>query len=235
MKIIRCTSLALSAGCLSLGMAFFAPTQAMAGCKDSAAAEVDWSGCRKRNLILSGYDMSGGNFNKTDFFGSDMRETKFVGANLSRATLTRANVSNSDLSNADMSKVDGGRSVFQEVNLANSSLEKAELFRADFSGSNLSNTNLNKTEMGRANFQNSDLSGAQITFTNLARANFSGAKLAGADFEKSWTYLTQFEDVDLTEVLNLSQEQLELACGNADTKLPAGLVAPAKWPCGSDD
>ncbi|NKB54205.1 MAG: hypothetical protein GKR97_18675 [Rhizobiaceae bacterium] len=43
------------------------------------------------------------------------------------------------------------------------------------------------------------------------------------------------EGVDLSGVANLSQEQLELSCGENDTQLPAGLTAPAKWPCGSDD
>ena len=114
-------------------------------------------------------------------------------------------------------------------------MEKAELFRADFAESNLTNTNLNKTELGRANFSEANLTGAQITFTNLARANFAGANMTNTDLNKSWTYLSRFEGVDLSGVKNLTQEQLELACGDSDTKLPAGLVAPSKWPCGSDD
>ena len=234
MGIRHFTYLAMTAACLSFGSMLVAPT-AEAGCKSSAGAGVDWSGCRKRNVILSDTDFSGANFNKTDLFGSDMRETNFANANLSRANMTRVNISESDLTKADLSKVDGGRMVLQDVDLTDSSLEKAELSRADFESSNLTNANLNKTELGRSNFTNANLTGAQITFTNLARANFTDANMSGTDLQKSWTYLTVFEGVDLSGVVNLSQEQLELACGDSDTKLPAGLTAPAKWPCGFDD
>ena len=30
----------------------------------------------------------------------------------------------------------------------------------------------------------------------------------------------------------LTQDQIEIACGNGETKLPAGITAPASWPCG---
>lgn len=234
MGLHRLANLTLAVSCLALGTFAFAPA-AEAGCSDSPSAGIDWSGCRKRNLILSGYDFSDGNLNKADLFASDMRETKMVGTDLTRAIMTRVNISESILTRANLSKVDGGRMVLHDVELTDSSFEKAELFRADFSRSNLTNANLNKTELGRANFSESNLTGAQITFTNLARANFKDAILVGTDLGRSWTYLTQFEGVDLSQVSNLSQQQLNLSCGNSDTKLPAGLTAPAKWPCGSDD
>ena len=54
------------------------------------------------------------------------------------------------------------------------------------------------------------------------------------NLEKSWTYLARFEGLDLSAVRNLTQEQVELACGNAETKLPEGLTVPASWPCNDD-
>ena len=94
------TLMAAAAACFSFGSMVAAPV-AEAGCKDSADAGVDWSGCRKRNVILSGTDFTGANFNKTDLFGSDLRETNFSGADLSRAVMTRVNISVSNLTKAN--------------------------------------------------------------------------------------------------------------------------------------
>jgi len=37
--------------------------------------------------------------------------------------------------------------------------------------------------------------------------------------------------VDLTDVSGLTQEQLDLACGDQTTRLPPGLDVPSGWPC----
>jgi hypothetical protein len=42
---------------------------------------------------------------------------------------------------------------------------------------------------------------------------------------------TRFDAVDLSAVTGLTQSQLDQACGDAATVLPAGLNAPAHWPC----
>jgi len=55
--------------------------------------------------------------------------------------------------------------------------------------------------------------------------------MAGADFTRAITYFTKLEDADLSEVIGLTQAQLDDACGDETTKLPAGLVASANWPC----
>ena len=54
---------------------------------------------------------------------------------------------------------------------------------------------------------------ADLRGTILLLANFDGADLRGADLS----------DADL-RVDNLTQEQLDQACGNADTKPPEGLT-----------
>jgi len=40
-----------------------------------------------------------------------------------------------------------------------------------------------------------------------------------------------FSGVDLTEVDGLSADELNRACGDGETKLPAGVVRPDSWPC----
>jgi uncharacterized protein YjbI with pentapeptide repeats len=72
---------------------------------------------------------------------------------------------------------------------------------------------------------------AKLVQAYLARTNFSGAAMAGADFTKAYFLLTRIEGTDLSAAVGLEQDQIEESCGNAETKLPSGLTAPASWPC----
>jgi uncharacterized protein YjbI with pentapeptide repeats len=63
------------------------------------------------------------------------------------------------------------------------------------------------------------------------RANFAMASLKGTDFSNAYLYRTSFEGVDLSQAKGLTQAQIAFACGNAETKLPEGLVVPKSWPC----
>ncbi len=56
-----------------------------------------------------------------------------------------------------------------------------------------------------------------------------GTNLAGAFLLRA-----NFENVDLSGVTGLEHKQLDLACGDAATLLPAGLTAPTHWPCPED-
>jgi uncharacterized protein YjbI with pentapeptide repeats len=90
---------------------------------------------------------------------------------------------------------------------------------------------MSRAEMGRADFTLAELHGVDFEFTNLARAIFKNSKLVRIDFRGAYTFLTHFEDADLRFVTQLSQAQLEIACGNEVTQLPEGLTRPASWPC----
>ncbi len=50
----------------------------------------------------------------------------------------------------------------------------------------------------------------------------------------AFLYRANFEGANLTAVKDLAQAQLDIACGNENTKLPAGLSAPGWWPCKVD-
>jgi uncharacterized protein YjbI with pentapeptide repeats len=53
----------------------------------------------------------------------------------------------------------------------------------------------------------------------VSGVDFSLANLSGVDFS-----LANLSGANLTGSKNLTQEQLDKACGNADTKLPEGLT-----------
>jgi len=66
----------------------------------------------------------------------------------------------------------------------------------------------------RANLTNASLSSARLINADLSGAILLGANLSGAD---------------LSRARNLTQTQLDAACGDANTKLPEGLKPPK--PC----
>ncbi|SDT78984.1 Pentapeptide repeat-containing protein [Streptomyces sp. TLI_053] len=86
----------------------------------------------------------------------------------------------------------------------------ADLFGARLRGADLRGANLRGAMLVAA-----DLSGADLRLADLIGADLRDANLAGAD---------------LTEVLFLTQTQLNAARGDAATRLPAALDRPAHWP-----
>ena len=73
----------------------------------------------------------------------------------------------------------------------------------DLTGINLHGANLKGALLAKTN-----LSGAHLTSANLGLANLNGADLRGAN---------------LSGAKNLTQMQLDQACGDAHTNLPEGL------------
>jgi hypothetical protein len=74
----------------------------------------------------------------------------------------------------------------------------------DLTGINLHDANLKGALLAKTNLSNANLTGANLTGTSLSGANLTGADLRGAK--------------------NLTQMQLDQACGDAHTKLPEGLT-----------
>lgn len=102
--------------------------------------------------------------------------------------------------------------------LSGAHLRVARIAGADLAGADLSDADLISADLGRT-----DLTGVKLTNANLIRASLVGANLTGARFEGANLTRTHIEDTDLTSAIGLTQAQLRLACGNANTKLPAGL------------
>jgi uncharacterized protein YjbI with pentapeptide repeats len=67
-------------------------------------------------------------------------------------------------------------------------------------------------------------SAANLTNANLIRASLVGANLTGTQMAGANLTRTHIEDTDLTAAIGLTQAQLRLACGNANTKLPADIT-----------
>jgi uncharacterized protein YjbI with pentapeptide repeats len=103
----------------------------------------------------------------------------------------------------------------------------------DLRGADLSNTCVKEHDLHGADFTDADASlmcmsfadftGARFRGTELSGANLAGAKLDGADLTGAKTSITSFLGTDLRHVKGLTQKQLDVACGDAATKLPPDL------------
>ncbi|MBP1887691.1 pentapeptide repeat-containing protein [Sinorhizobium mexicanum] len=207
-----------------------------ADCKSSAGPETDWQDCNKRLLMLGGSNLEGGNLANTDFTLTDLRGATLRAANLEKATLMRASLAGAVADKANFTRVEAYRGNFSDISAEGASFVSSELQRTDFSRARLTGADFEKAELGRANFHEAVLTGTRFSMANLSRANLSGAVLEGPiDFDRAFLFLTRIEGLDLSAATGLKQEQVDLACGDTATKLPAGLSVPTKWPCPADD
>jgi uncharacterized protein YjbI with pentapeptide repeats len=100
------------------------------------------------------------------------------------------------------------------ADLSNTCVKAHDLHGADFDGAKAVLMCMSYANFSGATFRGADLSGA-----NLAHANLDGADLTGATMT-----ITSIKGTDLTRAKGLTQTQLNSACGDAKTKLPAGLA-----------
>ncbi len=99
------------------------------------------------------------------------------------------------------------------ADLTNTCVKAKNLTGANFDGANAVLMCMSYANFSNATFRKTDLSGA-----NLAHANLDGADLSGAVMT-----ITSLKGTDLTKARGLTQAQLDAACGDADTRVPAGL------------
>ncbi|WP_083589926.1 pentapeptide repeat-containing protein [Aurantimonas sp. 22II-16-19i] len=213
-----------------------APVPASAAdCTYQPRPSIDWSDCNRQNLMLGGANLAEANLSHADFGLTDLSDSTLTSANFSEAKLVRASLAGANADAADFSKVEGYRTNFSAMSAEKASFQSAELQRANFAGATLSNADFEKAELGRASFDGARLGGNSFVFANLARADFSRADIAGPlDFSNAYLFLTRIEGADLSAATGLAQTQIDIACGNAETKLPQGLSRPEKWPCAQE-
>lgn len=121
------------------------------------------------------------------------------------------------------------------------------LFQGDFSGlearglnlagARLRQSDLSLSVMNRTRFSNADLrdveayggvfSGSSFAGANLTNASFVGAYLEGANLSGATLSGTNLSGAQLRRATGLTQRQLNQACGDSSTVLPAGLRIPA--------
>jgi uncharacterized protein YjbI with pentapeptide repeats len=103
--------------------------------------------------------------------------------------------------------------VLANADLTNQCVKHGNLEGADFDGAKMVLMCMSFGDFKGASFRNSDLSGANLAHAKLDDADLSGARLTIASIRAA----------DLSHAKGLTQAQLDQACGDSETRLPAHL------------
>jgi len=124
----------------------------------------------------------------TDFSGSALAGTDFVGVYAPKRKFLGSDLRNADFSNADLNG-----SSFKGSDLSGANFKETDLRGCKFSVNNLTGTSFNKTiltdtefyasELNKANFTESSLINVKITSTDLRKTVFENCSFKGATFK----------------------------------------------------
>ena len=92
-------------------------------------------------------------------------------------------------------------------------------------GANLDNTCVKNGNLEGADFSNVHAVLMCMSYANFTNVSFRDANLTNADFTGATLAITSFKGTDLTQTKGLTQAQLDSACSDKETKVPAGLKA----------
>ncbi|NHK27870.1 pentapeptide repeat-containing protein [Parvularcula flava] len=152
-----------------------------------------------------------------------IRQASFVQTDLKETTARGSDFSGSVFERADL-----GGSLMQSAIFDNAEFRDTSMTAVQFSGASFREARLTDTMAMRSVFYRADLIGVVAERVSFRRARFDEALLIGAVLHETDVTSATFTNADLTgadltTVTGLMQEQLNSACGNAMTKLPAGL------------
>lgn len=200
-------------------------------------AEVNLPNANLQNASLAGADLRGANLSKSNLKDADLSAAELREADLSNAQLQESDLSHANLVGTNMAGAILWRANLEEAVLIDAFLSNAKLENADLSNAELTGADLHGADLTEANFTESDLWNTQLVDANFTDANLSLAKLSGADFKGARLQNTDLSGAELVDegfqtgitpwpivkAINLSQVQLNEACGDKNTRLPKGF------------
>lgn len=144
----------------------------------------------------------------------DLSRSYLVGADLFRADLSNVDFFEADLSRADLSYAVLVGANLRRARLEGTVLEGADLAEADLTQAILLGTFLNGADLTGASLESAILTQALLRDADMMGASLTSATLTGAH---------------LSNALNLTQDQIRLTVGDADTDLPPSVSRPEHW------
>jgi uncharacterized protein YjbI with pentapeptide repeats len=176
------------------------------------------------------------NLRRVRLQGASLEDARLERAALSETDLSRSFLRNAVLSEADLDRADLSGAILLGANLSDAGLSGANLFAASVSGANVSGAILFKATLVDASLSGADFSEADLSWANLSEADVSGANFFRADLsganlcaylDEADLYEADLSGADLSEATGLTQEQLDQAITDAETKLPEYLAREA--------
>lgn len=225
----------------------------LAKLKEGVEAWNEWRSSSGKAAFDSGF--SSAFQTSPDLSGADLTGMQIPRINLSDVDLSGANLSDANLSGADLSRADLSQALLRNTNLPRVNFSRANLTEARLNSAHcprarMSNTILVRADCTNAHFELSSFLGANLfeaalhrtnlirtTFSGaaLAYANFSGADLSNSNLAESNARYVDEDGLRYGAASGLTQNQIDLAYGNAATVLPAGLSHPDHWATGDSD
>lgn len=121
-----------------------------------------------------------------------------------------------NLFQADLSYLD-----LPGIDVSGSRLRQASLALVTMNGARFDNANLSVANLFGGRFTSASFRGADLSRANLVGAYLHSADLTGANLEGA-----NLSGAELGTTRGLTQSQLNRACGDESTELPAGLHIP---------
>jgi uncharacterized protein YjbI with pentapeptide repeats len=207
---------------------------------------ANFSGAILCNAILCDVDFMGADLSNAYLNGVDLRKARLSFANLNDTDLTAAPNANNEIVFVDLCDARLFGATFVKAKLSGADFDRAYLSGANFTDALLDNVNnfsnailggmkVNNNSLPGANFTgarlSSNLNGTNFRDSNLTNANLSHSFIGNSIFEDTDLTNTNFIDADLTgadlsKCKNLTQEQVDSARTNQNTKLPDYLNSP---------
>jgi len=186
---------------------------------EQSLAGEDWD-----DALLNRAVLNRANLNTASFQGASLIEATFQGAKMQQVVLREANLQGANLTMADLRGAVINDANLSEIKatgarLQGASVDSANLSHADFRDADLRGLTLQYVSLVAANLQGANLQGAVLVGANLKNTDLDGADLRGAD---------------LSQVAELTREQLSTAYLDENTQLPAFFEAspaevPSQW------
>ena len=157
-------------------------------------------------------------------FAQDLSGTKLAGTPeqneiVRKASAERIKAGAKTCVACDLFQVDLSYQELPNRDLSSSRLRQADLSLTTFDRAKFANANLSIVNAFGARFENADFSNANLSDATLVGAWLGGANLSGANLSNA-----NLSGAYLATARNLSQVQLNVACGDASTELPKGLT-----------
>jgi uncharacterized protein YjbI with pentapeptide repeats len=143
-----------------------------------------------------------------------------------KATADRLILGEKACANCDLFQVDLSYQELGARNLTGARLRQADLSLSTFDKSKFAGANMSVVNGFGIRAEHADFSDVNLEDAILVGGSFNGAKFDNANLAKA-----NFSGSDLSTATGLTQTQLSAACGDAETRLPKGLVLPL---CKSD-
>ncbi|WP_041253993.1 pentapeptide repeat-containing protein [Frankia sp. EAN1pec] len=159
---------------------------------------------------------------------ADLNGAKLTGpAALDRLQAARGNLAQVELAEADLRGARLDEADLADIKMVEVDFTGAQMVGANLAGAQMVEANFAWAELTRADFSGAQLVQADFTEAQMVGVNFTGAQLVQADFTGA-----RLNGANLMNAEGVSQEQVDVAFGDSETRLPPGLTLPASWTAG---